>query len=1621
MNKTNNWVQKFLVCGFLIFGSTPAFAQITPDNTLGAESSRLTPNVPIAGENGDRIDGGATRGSNLFHSFSQFNIDNGQRVYFGNPNGIQNILTRVTGGQASNILGTLGVDGGANLFLLNPNGILFGQNARLDLRGSFVGSTANAIGFGEQGFFSATDPNSPPLLTVNPTALLFTQLQAPAGITNQSTAPAGINPNGDDTTGLRTADGKSLLLVGGNVNLDGGGLRAYGGRIELAGLSAPGNVGLNVAGNTLSLNVPNDVSRADVSLTNEAAISVLGAGGGDIAINARNLEISSSSLFGGIGIGLGNAGTQAGDITLNATGAITIAQTGLVDNRVYTNANGNGGNINISAGSLFLKDDARLYDVTEGKGNAGNIYILAADSVSLASSDIFSNVEAGGVGKGGNININAGSLSVTDSSQIQSLLRGADTDNNLAAARGDAGNVNIDVRGAVSIAGVKGELRSGINSNVETGAEGNGGNINIKSGTFSLTDGANLDASTGGQGNAGNIFIQASDSVSLVNGGSIYSSVFQGGEGNGGSINVNSDSVFLENGNIYTVVNPGGEGNGGSININTGSLIVNKGGELNATVSGSGNGGNININARERVAFDGEGEETSSRAITTIQPGATGKAGDIQITTGTLSLTNGAFLTSSTNGKGDAGNITIDTRDAVTFDSDGYASSNVFKNGVGKGGDIQIATGTLRLTNGSALTTNVAGQGDAGNITIDARDAVNFDGIVGYAISGIQSSLLTGAVGKAGDIQIATGSLSGTNGASLNNSTDGRGNAGDITVNARDTITFEGGENFLNEDGTEGSLNSSANSTLGRNGVGNGGNIRMNARALFLKNGGQINASSFGQGNAGNIIIDAQDTVAFDGVASDGLESGASTLGSKGNGGDILVSTGNLSLTNGGKLSTFARGNAGDITINASDITFDGIGSNGRSSGAVSLLLPGGTTGKGGDIQITTNSLSVTNGAQLVANTGGQGNGGNITIDARDTVKFDGVGNNNNSSGAYSTVESTGVGNAGNIKLTTGSLSLSNGGQVSAGTFGQGNAGDITIDARDAATLDSTDSTGSNERLSGVYSAVGATGVGKGGNIKLTSNSLSLNNNAYLSTVTSGKGDAGNIFVQASDLISLSNSGYILSNIVPGGVGNSGTIDIGTRNLTLTNGSQIGAAVFREFGGLPGGKGRGGEVRIKASDSVTLSGISPTGFSSGIVALTERGASGDAGNITVNTGNFRVADGAVVNAATFNDGNAGNITINANNFEAVNGGQVANSTRSSGNAGAIRLNVRDSVTLAGSDPNYNNRLALVEQQIQSSGSTDRVSDIVPFDSASGIFANTSSGSTGQGGSIFIDPPQVTIRDGAKISVNSDGTGNAGNITLQAGTLTLDNRASISAQTASSTGGDINLDLGELLLLRRGSQISTTAGTAQAGGDGGNITIINSPFIIALPNENSDITANAFEGRGGNVKISTQGIFGIQERAKESPQTNDITASSERNVQGQIDITQPDVQPTQGLVELPGQILDASDQIASVCPSGNIASRPLGEFVVSGRGSLPPNPLELLAGTTSLSPLATLDGESSANLPKTSPTPAIPPTPTAIVEAQGWVKTAQGKIALVASAPSATPSTRPAAAACPHRS
>jgi len=487
------------------FGSA-VLAQVVPDNTLGGESSVVTSTDSV-----DTIAGGATRGENLFHSFQQFSVLDGRTASFANEANIQNIFTRVTGGFRSDINGILAAGGTANLFLLNPNGIVFGRNAQLNISGSFVASTANAIGFGDQGFFSATDPNAPPLLTVNPSAFLLNQARA-AAIENNSKADTGPDPAGNSGYfGLRVSNDKSLLLVGGDLKADGGGIVAFGGRVDLAAVAGTGTVGLNVNGDKLSLSVPDSLPRADVSLTNEAGFIVAANGGGDISITAKNIEIlSESGLYAGILSNYSGAqNAQAGNITLNATEAVSLNNSWILNSVFFDDAVGNGGNINISTGSLFVTNVGQIRTQTSGIGNAGNITIEARDSVSFDGRDdtdsipsaAFTSVESGAIGNAGNIYIKTGSLSISNRAQLLSNTE----------SKGNAGNITIEARDRVSL------FNSILISEVsEEGGVGNGGDINIKTGTLLLKDGSALLTDLENQGErAGNINIEAHDAVIL--------------------------------------------------------------------------------------------------------------------------------------------------------------------------------------------------------------------------------------------------------------------------------------------------------------------------------------------------------------------------------------------------------------------------------------------------------------------------------------------------------------------------------------------------------------------------------------------------------------------------------------------------------------------------------------------------------------------------------------------------------------------------------------------------------------------------------------------------------------------------------------------------------------------------------------------------------------------------------------------------------------------------------------------------------------------------------------------------------------------------------------------------
>ncbi|PSB42802.1 hypothetical protein C7B80_26360, partial [Cyanosarcina cf. burmensis CCALA 770] len=482
-----------VISGAIAFSGNNTLAQLTPDTTLGSENSTVTSTGAV-----DSINGGATRGTNLFHSFGEFNVEEGRAAYFNNPAGIENILSRITGANPSNIFGTLGVVGGnANLFLINPNGIIFGANARLDVGGSFVGTTANAIGFGNQGFFSATNPSNPSLLTVNPSALLFNQIRA-ASIKNNSVADSGLNPSSEFTaTGLRVPDGKSLLFVGSDLNLNGGGLYAFGGRVELGGLAGTGTVGLNGDGNNLSLSFPDNVEKSDVSLSNGARANVRAGNGGSIAINAQNLEMTErSSLYAGIESGLGSDNSKAGNISVNATGAINLNNRSSIANQVLAEANGQGGDVSISASTLKVEGGAQIGATTLGGGKAGNLKVIA-DTVQLAGrandrvgSVLSAQADLNSTGDAGNLTINTRQLLVRDGAQISTGTFGT----------GKAGDLTVNATDSVqligSFAGDRIPIPSGLFTEAVQNLSKDAGNLTINTRQLLVRDGAVVSSAT---------------------------------------------------------------------------------------------------------------------------------------------------------------------------------------------------------------------------------------------------------------------------------------------------------------------------------------------------------------------------------------------------------------------------------------------------------------------------------------------------------------------------------------------------------------------------------------------------------------------------------------------------------------------------------------------------------------------------------------------------------------------------------------------------------------------------------------------------------------------------------------------------------------------------------------------------------------------------------------------------------------------------------------------------------------------------------------------------------------------------------------------------------------------
>ncbi|MDZ8139402.1 MAG: S-layer family protein [Nostoc sp. DedQUE04] len=904
--KNRNWHSDLLeaisIIGVLAHGIFPcenhALAQITPDGTLGNNSSIITGNVNIKGTAADRIDGGAIRGTNLFHSFQEFNVSELQRVYFANPTGISNILTRVTGSNISNILGTLGVNGNANLFLINPNGILFGNNARLDVAGSFVASTANSFVFGNGLEFSATNPQTPSvLLTVNPSALLFNQLQA-GRIENRSIAPAG-----DNIFGLRVPDGRSLLLVGGEIAINEGKLNAPGGRVELAGVAGEGTVGLNVDGNNLSLIVPDNLAKADISLSNQALVSTSGEGGGAIQVWGKGVTVS-----GGSKIEASTLGALPGKgLSVNASESVQVvgeSPTGIRSGLFAENSGtGDAGDLTINTRQLQILAGGKISSSTTNAGVAGNLTVNASESVqiigipdnpNLGSTGMFA--ASNGVGDAGDITINTRQLLIQNGAGIITDSEG----------KGVGGSITVNAE-SVQLVGTailpqfpNRWYPSRISSNAYD--IGPAGKITINTNQLLIQDGAAISARTSSSGAGGSLTVNASQSVKLI-----------------GSA-TNSNSLFPFPSSLLTQTSS--TGTAGDLAINTNQLIV-RDGQLSASTFGQGNAGNINI-------------ETITMNIIDSQVG------------------------SSVYRKGFAGNLTIHAAESVeisgkikSFTSNIENPAGLFAQvnprGEGRGGNLTIETKRLSVSNGGKVQVATFGQGDAGNLTIRASEVEVFDTPIDnlYA-TGINAGVEIDADetvipprGNGGDLTIETDRLSVRGGAVVSVGTAGVGNAGKLRIQASKSVEVVGKS-------ANGNFNSQISAAVTPEGTGSGGSVKVETEQMSVRDGGEVTVSSTGAGTAGNLDIQAR-SLSLDNQGA------IAAITRSGNGGNITLKLQDLLLLrNHSQISTTAGssefgGDGGNITINSPFIVAVPKENSDISANAF--------TGTGGRVDITTNGI----------------------------------------------------------------------------------------------------------------------------------------------------------------------------------------------------------------------------------------------------------------------------------------------------------------------------------------------------------------------------------------------------------------------------------------------------------------------------------------------------------------------------------------------------------------------------------------------------------------------------------------------------------------------------------------
>jgi filamentous hemagglutinin family protein len=702
-------------------------AQMTLDGSLGPRGPLAGPHYRIGPELGQ------IRGGNLFHSFEQFDVPTGGSATFTGPNTIANILSRVTGGQPSSIDGILRSEiAGANLYLLNPSGVLFGPHASLAVSGSFHVSTADSLRFTDGATFFANLGQASTLTVADPAAFRFLG-HTPAAITIQGSR-------------LQVRAGNALSVVGGDLEIVGSGpltaasvptLGAAGGRVQLASVASPGEVVFSPLTLAPDLQVDRVAQLGQIALSQGAFLDASGNGGGIVLLRSGHLRVNGSRMFAnntgpvngtGLGVDLqvtGDAammnqslittdslGGRASDLRLTA-GNVHLDES-LIGSRTGLDSRGDGGNLEVRVGRLTLTGGARISSSISGPGRGGELTVVATDKITIA-----------GVGR------------------LGSSLPGVSGLFTSTSGPGDAGRLFVSAPLLTMDDGVLSTRALAPTPTEPLGSRGDAGSLEVRVGRLTLTGGAQISSNTSGPGRGGELTVVATDMIAIAGrslpGVSGLSSSTSG-PGNAGRLFVSAPLLTMDDGVLSTRANPGSRGDAGSLEVRVGRLTLTGGAQISSSTSGPGRGGTLTVAASEAITISGQNQAGTLSGLFSNTQGH-GQGGSIQAQARTIEISDGGTISASSTGDGPAGTLLLQASE--TFRSERGAVTTEAAQ-AGGGAIVLRARRLVQLMDSEVTTTVWGGGGDAGNLTLTAP----------FVVADHSSIIANAFGGRGGNIQI---------------------------------------------------------------------------------------------------------------------------------------------------------------------------------------------------------------------------------------------------------------------------------------------------------------------------------------------------------------------------------------------------------------------------------------------------------------------------------------------------------------------------------------------------------------------------------------------------------------------------------------------------------------------------------------------------------------------------------------------------------------------------------------------------------------------------------------------------------------------------------------------------